>query len=151
MGSSGGGAQNIVVYPKAGKRTPGCYPLRLPSATPFSSREPLPSDPHFHLEPTSMGRAPVLQETVAWRYFERGLDNSLKFRLRIKGRIRAGPGKEMLLEELRHGPKAPIEKEGSHDRFKSCGKQRGPLPAARLLALSQAEHGGESQVLGCPG
>ena len=66
------------------KGTASCCPLGLTSAPPFSSAELLSSDLQFHLELTGVRRTPGLEETVTRRYPEGGLENSLKFRLRIQ-------------------------------------------------------------------
>jgi hypothetical protein len=75
----------------------------------------------------------------------------LKFGLWIEGGIRAEQWKQMLLKERPDDTEALVEEKGSHERFECRGKERGPLPAARLLALSQPEHGGDPQLSCCLG
>jgi hypothetical protein len=57
----------------------------------------------------------------------------------------------MSVQKPGYGNEPPIEKNGRHDRFKSCGEKCGPVPAGRLQTFSQPEHRGQVEVSRCLG
>src|SRR3989304_3406715 len=130
------GPQNMGVLSQVGERAGGCVLLGFPSASALASPKCLCFDLGLDLEAAGGGQTRQLEDAVSRKCLEYGLNTRLQFRLCIEGKVRAQPGQEMLLEELRHRPETAVEEERGDERLEGRGQDRGSPSAFGLLAFS---------------